>query len=98
MRTIQINGNTYKIAYNLRSQFTYEEIAGQPYDGKKLVDNYMLLYAMLLANNEDFSLEFSELVDACDEDPIIFRTFCGEIEDYAKKMSAFITDKKKVSR
>ena len=98
MKEVIINGESYKIAYNLRSLFTYEEITGHPYDGKKTVDGYMLLYAMLIANNENFSMEFAELVEACDDDLNIFSTFCEVMEEYAKRMSAFVDNKKKVSR
>lgn len=98
MRTVTIGEKTYKIVYNLRSLFTYEEIAGHPYDGKKIVDGYMLLYAMLIANNEDFAMEFGELIDACDNDLNIFSTFCEVMEESAKRMSAFADSKKKVSR
>lgn len=98
MKEVKINGEAYRIAYNLRSLFTYEEISGHQYEGKKTVDCYMLLYAMLIANNENFSLEFSELIEACDDDLAIFSAFCEVMEDYAKRMSAFVDNKKKVSR
>lgn len=95
MRTVVINGVEYGLAYNLRSLFIYEEIAGHPYKGDKTIDNYMLMYAMLQANNKEFSLSFDEFIDACDEDMNLFQAFVEEVEAYSKKMSALVEDKKK---
>lgn len=95
MRTVTINGTECKLAYNLRSLFIYEEIAGHPYKGDKTIDNYMFMYAMIQANNKDFFLSFDELIDACDEDMNIFQAFLEEIEDYSKRMSALVENKKK---
>lgn len=95
MKEVTINGATYGLEYNLRSLFIYEEIAGHPYKGDKTIDNYMLMYAMLQANNKDFSLSFEELIDACDEDMGIFQVFVEVVEAYSKRMSAFVENKKK---
>ena len=64
MKKVVINGKEWKLAYNLRSLFIYEEAAGHPYKGEKTIDTYLLFWAMLSANNEGFSMEFEELVDA----------------------------------
>lgn len=95
MKELTISGATYGLEYNLRSLFIYEEIAGHPYKGEKTIDNYMLMYAMLQANNKDFSLSFEELIDACDEDMGIFQVFVEVVEAYSKRMSAFVENKKK---
>lgn len=96
MRHITIRGKEYTLAYNLRSLFIYEELAGKPFDGLKTIDNYVLLYAVLQANNEDFDLGFDELIDECDADFSIFQAFAAEVDSYVKKMAAYATDKKKV--
>lgn len=95
MKKVTINGKEYGIAYNLRSLFIYEEIAGHPFTGAKSFDLYMLLYAMLQANNKDFSLTFDELIDACDADMGIFQTYMTVMEEYGKRMEAFVDNKKK---
>ena len=95
MRTVEIKGNVYKLVYNLKGLFTYEEMAGHPYKGDKTIENYMLMYAMLQANNKDFSLSFDGLIDACDEDMGIFQVFVEVVEAYSKRMSAFVENKKK---
>ena len=95
MKTVVINGKEYGIAYNLRSLFIYEEIAGHPFTGAKSIDVYTLLYAMLQANNKDFSLSFEELIDACDADMGIFQAYLSVMDEYGKRMAAFVDDKKK---
>lgn len=95
MRTVTIGGVEYKLAYNLRSLFIYEEIAGHPYKGEKTIDSYVLLFSMLQANNEGFSLTFDEFIDACDEDMSIFQEFALVLEDYSKRMSSYVENKKK---
>ena len=95
MKTVVINGTEYGIAYNLRSLFIYEEIAGHPFTGAKSFDLYMLLYAMLQANNKDFSLTFDELIDACDADMNLYQTFVEVMEEHWKRVSSFVENKKK---
>lgn len=95
MRKVVIREAEYKLAYNLRSLFVYEEIAGHPYKGEKTIDSYMLLYAMLQANNEGFTMTFDEFIDACDEDMNIYAEFCAVLEDYGKRVSGYVENKKK---
>ena len=97
MREITINGNVYKLAYNLKGLFTYEEMAGHPYKGEKTIDTYLLLYAMLIANNQGFAMEFDALIEACDKDMDIYHTFVEVLNDEAKRVSAY-QDKKKVMK
>lgn len=95
MRTVAINGVVYKLAYNLRSLFIFEEITGHPYKGEKTMENYLLLFAMLQANNEEFAMSFDELINACDEDMAIFGEFVAVLDDYGKRVSAYAESKKK---
>lgn len=97
MKTVTINGCEYKLAYNLRSLFIYEGITGKPYTGEKSLDNYFLLYAALQANNEDFCMSFDEMLDACDKNFSIFDTFAEVLEEYGKRISAYMESKKKVA-
>lgn len=95
MKKVSINGTEYKVAYNLRSLFIYEEIAGHPYKGDKTIDCYMLLFSMLQANNKEFSMTFDEFIDACDKDLNIFQAFVEVMEEEGKRVSAYMEHKKK---
>lgn len=96
MKTVVLQGIELKLAYNLRSLFIYEEIAGKPYTGEKTVENYMLMYAMLLANNEAFSLSFDEFINECDADLGLYQVFVEVLIEQGKRASAFLNNKKKV--
>lgn len=96
MNTVVLQGIELKLAYNLRSLFIYEEIAGKPYTGEKTVENYMLMYAMLLANNEAFSLSFDEFINECDADLGLYQVFVEVLTEQGKRASAFLSNKKKV--
>lgn len=96
MKTVVLQGVELKLAYNLRSLFIYEEIAGKPYTGERTVENYMLMYAMLLANNEAFTLTFDEFVNECDQDMNLYQTFVEVLNEQGKRVSAFLESKKKV--
>lgn len=97
MKKVTINNAEYILRYTLRALFIYEEITGKPYSGDKMVNSYILLYAMLMANNKDFPLTFDDVIDACDSDPSIFETFLAVLEEENKRISVIIgkDDKKK---
>lgn len=95
MRTVMIGGSEYKLAYNLRTLFIFEELSGHPYKGKRTVETYMLMYACLMANNTEFSMEFDAFIDACDADMGLFTTFTEVLSDQGRRTSAFLENKKK---
>ena len=97
MRTVKINGAEYTLRYTLRALFIYEEITGKSYSGDRMVNSYILLCAMLMANNKDFPLTFDDVIDACDLDPSIFETFLAVLEEENKRISMIVgkDDKKK---
>lgn len=86
MRTITIAGKEYRMKYTLRALFVYEEITGRPYKGERLLDSYVLMYAMLMANNKEADLTFDGMIDACDGDSSLFSTFLRVLEDEGKRV------------
>lgn len=98
MRTVSIDGREWVMAYNLRSLFIYEEIAGHPYTGERTIDSYVFMYAMLQANNPEFAVEFDAFIDSCDSNPEILDTFLEVMKDEAARVSAFHSKKKAGNR
>lgn len=96
MRTVTINDKVYKVVYNLKGLFTYEEMAGHPYKGEKTIDTYLLLYAILVANNDEFVMGFDEFIEYCDTDLEVYNTFLDVLNDESKRISAY-HDKKKAA-
>lgn len=75
MKKITINKIEYTLKNVLRNFFVYEEIKGVPFAFGKLVDEYLLFYSTLIANNETFSMPFADFIDLCDNDPKLFAEY-----------------------
>ena len=103
MKKIKINRVEYTLKNVIRNFFVYEEIKGAPFVFGKLVDEYLLFYSTLIANNETFSMQFSDFIDVCDANPQLFAEYkafvVAELEKQAQTANAE-TDKptKKKSR
>ena len=73
---INIEGKNYTLKNTIRSLFIYEKIANKQFDGKNLIDYYILFYSNLLANNPDeFNLTFDEFIEINDQDINLFNQF-----------------------
>lgn len=71
MGKIKINGKEYNVKRSIRTLFWFEGITGRPFEITSVLDNYILFYAAIMANNPDCKLTFDELVDAVDADPTL---------------------------
>lgn len=74
----------------------YEKKNGKPFSGDTLESMYMLMYASLLALNDDFVMSFEELIDVCDEDMSIYDSFQQIVIEASKRMESYNENKKKV--
>lgn len=72
---IKIQGIDFTLRYTARGLFVYERITGEPFSPEKLLNEYTLMYSILLSNNRHFSMLFEEFIDACDNDPSLFLEF-----------------------
>lgn len=73
---INIEGKNYTLKNTIRSLFIFEKIANKQFDGKNLIDYYILFYSILLANNPDeFNLTFDEFIEINDKDVNLFNQF-----------------------
>lgn len=75
MRTISIQNKKYILKYTLRAFFIFENMTGYPFKFGKVLDEYILFYSTLLANNEAFATPFDEFINLCDESPLLFIEF-----------------------
>lgn len=82
---IVINNIEYNLKYTLRSLFIFEKITDNQFQGKQLIDYYLLFYSSLIANNSDtFKFTFDEFIELCDNDNSLFTQF---IEFLNKEMN-----------
>lgn len=76
MRTISLNGKDFILKYTLRAFFVFENMTGYPFQFGKIIDEYLLFYSFLLANNPDlFNMEFDAFIEACENDLTLFDQF-----------------------
>lgn len=81
MTTIKINGKDYICKYTIRAIFIWELIKKEPFAPKTTLDNFLLFYAILVANNPDNSLTWDEFMEALDNDPNILDELAKVIDD-----------------
>lgn len=91
MKKIKINKVEYILKSVIRNFFVYEEIKGEPFVFGKLVNEYLLFYSTLIANNETFDMPFNEFINLCDADPMLFAEYkkfvVAELEKQAQAVS-----------
>ncbi|MBC8603160.1 hypothetical protein H8784_15725 [Parabacteroides acidifaciens] len=89
---IKIGDNEYILKYTVRALFIYERITGLSFSPDKLINEYTLMYAILIANNNNFNLMFEDFISLCDENPGIFLEFRRWLLDTLKRLSLFQTE------
>ena len=87
MKTISINGKEFTLKYSLRAFFIFENLSGYPFQFGKMIDEFLLFYSFLLANNESFTMEFDEFIDSCESDLTLFNQFKTLLLDEIKLRS-----------
>lgn len=87
--TLTINDKDYKVKYTIRALFIFEQITGKPFEMKTLLDNYVLFYSMILANNPDDILSWDDFIEALDNDKKLIEQLNGVLIEQDKKNSIF---------
>ena len=89
---IRIENQEYNIEYTLRGFFVYEQITGTHFVADKLMNEYTLLYAMLIAGNKGFRMTFDEFIEACDRDASIYIAFRNWFVETIKQKALFMAE------
>lgn len=90
---LTINKKKYTVKYTIRALFIFEQITGKPFEVKTLLDNYILFYSMILANNPDNIIEWDEFVDALDNDKKLIEQLNKLLLQQEKKSQIFDVEK-----
>lgn len=103
MKTISLNGKDFILNYTLRAFFVFENISGYPFQFGKLLDEYLLFYSFLLANNkESFAMDFEKFIELCETDLMLFEQFkefiWGEIKLRSQSAGNDVKKKKVTTR
>ena len=72
---IRINNIDYTLKYTIRALFIFEQITNKTFEIKNVTDTYIFFYSIILANNANCMLTFTDLINACDEDNTIMQQF-----------------------
>lgn len=94
MSKIKIGKKNYNVKYTLRALFVFERIAKHPFEITSMLDNYILLYSVLLANNPEMELTWDEFIDEMDKDPELFIKMNKAIDQEQAKNKVFADDDK----
>ena len=71
----------------------FERIADKAFQLNTISDNYLFLYALLMANNPDMQLSFDDLINAADDDATIFKQYADFLKSEEEKRKMFAEDK-----
>ena len=89
MKEIAFKNKKYKIKYTLRALFIFEQITGKSFKIENLLDNYILYYSLLIANNPNDVLDWNDFIDELDENPQLIQEFAEVITNQEKKDQIF---------
>lgn len=87
MKKISIKNKELNLKYTLRAFFIFEKMTGYPFQFGKLMDEFILFYSFLIANNESFEMPFDEFISICEDDLLLFNQFKELLLDEIKLRS-----------
>lgn len=98
MKKVVLFGMEYYIKYSIRQFFVFEELTGRRFSSKTFLDDYMLFYCNLVANNESFNLDVKQFLDAIDLDVSLYAEFTEMMLQWTRVHCQFKEDveKKKI--
>lgn len=90
--TVTINRKKYKVKNTLRSMFLFEAITKKAFTLSTLMDNYIYMYSILLANNSGMELTWDDFIDAVEKNPSIITEMSKIIEHQGEVKSVIADD------
>lgn len=87
--TIKIKNVEYKLKYTIRAMFMFEQITEKPFSIKTLLDNYVFLYCIILANNPDNVLQWDDFLNELDDNPNLLLEMNKVIDEHNKQSELF---------
>ena len=84
MKKVVLFGKEYCIKYSIKQFFIYESLTGKRFEGITLLDDYMLFYCNILANNPSCLIDFKQFVEAVELDSSLYNSFSELLLQWAK--------------
>ena len=73
MKKVKIGKKSYAIKKTIRSLFIFEQITKRSFSVTSMLDNYLLIYCAILANNPNCDLTWEDFLDEIDKDATIMQ-------------------------
>lgn len=87
---IIIKDKKIELRYTVRSMFIFEKLANKVFQPTTLTDLYLFFYSVILANDPDIDLTFSEFIEICDNDFSLFNQFNDWLNKEFLKQNQFV--------
>lgn len=68
MKKVKIGKKYFNVKKTIRSLFIFEQITKRPFSVNSMLDNYLLIYCAVIANNPDADLSWEQFIDELDKD------------------------------
>lgn len=89
---LTIYGREYELRNTIRACFIMEQITGKPFAIENMLDQYVFMFSMILANNPDCTLDFNRFVDFIDENPKAMEEFLNYLVEYRRSREVIGSD------
>lgn len=86
---ITIKNRTITLKNKMRALLIYEQIANKAFNPITITDMMLYFYSVILANEPDIDMTFSEFLDILDEQENLFETFNKWLLSINKKNEQF---------
>jgi len=86
---ITIKNRTITLKNKMRALLIYEQIAKKAFNPITITDMMLYFYSVILANEPDIDMTFSEFLDILDEQENLFETFNKWLLSINKKNEQF---------
>lgn len=86
---ITILGKEIEILYTLRALFIFEQITGKAFAINTIMDQYILMYSLILANDQSMNMTFDGFISECDVHPELMTQLQQFITAEMKKQACF---------
>lgn len=67
---IKIKDNEYEVKNNMKAMLVFEGMTEKPFEIKNLTDLCTYFFAMCYANNEDFTMDFNDFLEALEDESV----------------------------
>jgi hypothetical protein len=80
------NDNTV-FKFKIKALILFERIANKPFEIKTTEDLYLYFYCVRCVNIDDYSQQFDDFLDECDDNPELLKEFVKQFEQHNQRQN-----------